>query len=60
VDVALAPGSLADGVIEECADIAAGNARHAIALLRKAVRATTDDGRAHVEREDGLPSRTLR
>jgi len=52
VDVALAPGSLGDGVIEECADIAAGNARHAIALLRKTVRTTTDDGRAHVERED--------
>jgi len=51
-NVALAPGSLGNGVIEECADIAAGNARHAIALLRKAVRATASDGQAHVERAD--------
>lgn len=51
-DHALAPGSLADGVLEECADRAAGNARRAIALLRNAVQEADGDGRAKVLLDD--------
>jgi len=50
--VALAPGALADSVLERCADVAAGNARHALTLLLRSVRHVNNDGRARVTPAD--------
>jgi len=51
-DLALAPGSLESGVLEACADTAAGSARQAIELCRQAITHARDSGRGHVSVAD--------
>ncbi len=44
VEAGLAPGSISERTIEVIADLAAGDARYAITLLRRAAKQVTNDG----------------